>query len=89
MTYKARGPSPRHIDNLSCASNDFEIPISRIFLSRFTMPDHQELPKCIDLEPELNRKLLAKFTGKRTGFVQVGEKKYFFPHRYREQAEDY
>ena len=53
------------------------------------MPDHQELPKCIDLEPELNRKLLAKFTGKRTGFVQVGEKKYFFPHRYREQAEDY
>jgi len=28
-------------------------------------------------------------TGERTGFVQVGPEKYFFPHKYKEQAEHY
>ena len=48
-----------------------------------------ELPKCKDLEPELTKKLLAKFKGERTGFVQVGEKNYFFPNRYKEQGESF
>ena len=48
-----------------------------------------ELPNGINFEPGLDSKSLAKFKGERTGFVQVGEKKYHFPYRYREQAENY
>ena len=48
-----------------------------------------ELPKCTKLEPNLTKKLLAKFKGERTGFVRVGEKKYFYPYRYMEQAEGF
>ncbi|XP_059488378.1 sulfotransferase 1C4 [Neocloeon triangulifer] len=35
---------------------------------------------------ELNAQLLKDFTGERTGFVQVGPKKWFLPAKYREFA---
>ncbi|CAB3380088.1 Hypothetical predicted protein [Cloeon dipterum] len=39
-----------------------------------------------DVDPELNAQLLKDFTGERTGFLQVGPKKYFLPSKYREQG---
>lgn len=41
-----------------------------------------------DVEPETNSQLLSDFSGERTGFVQVGPKKYFFPIKYRSDAEN-
>ncbi|CAD7091120.1 unnamed protein product [Hermetia illucens] len=40
-----------------------------------------------DLDPEINAELLEYFHGERTGFVQVGPQKYFFPSKYKEAAE--
>ncbi|KAJ6640904.1 Luciferin sulfotransferase [Pseudolycoriella hygida] len=36
-----------------------------------------------DVDPEINQELLTDFTGEKTGFVQVGPKKYFFPSKFR------
>ncbi|XP_045491459.1 sulfotransferase 1C4-like [Colias croceus] len=41
-----------------------------------------------DVEENLAKELMVHFTGELTGFVQVGPKKYFFPIKYKEQAED-
>lgn len=48
-----------------------------------------ELPKIKALDAELTEKMLARFKGERTGWVKVGEKEYFFPSRYVEQAEGF
>ncbi|XP_037035025.1 luciferin sulfotransferase-like [Bradysia coprophila] len=40
----------------------------------------------IDVDPEINTELLRDFTGEKTGFVQVGPKKYFFPSKFREAS---
>ncbi|XP_063916844.1 sulfotransferase 1E1-like [Zophobas morio] len=42
-----------------------------------------------DLDDKTNEELLNHFTGERTGFVQVGPKKWFFPSGYRKNAEIY
>lgn len=47
------------------------------------------LPKYKLLDKEKTKEMLEKFTGERTGWVQVGEKKWFFPHRYIEQQEGF
>lgn len=41
------------------------------------------------LDVEKTKKMLKMFHGERTGWVQVGEKKYFFPNRYIEQGEGF
>lgn len=40
------------------------------------------------VDSDLNSELLKDFSGERTGFVQVGPKKWFFPSGYLKQAED-
>ncbi|XP_057321879.1 sulfotransferase 1C4-like [Microplitis mediator] len=47
------------------------------------------LPKYKFLNKEKTKEMLEKFTGERTGWVQVGEKNWFFPHRYTEQGEGF
>ncbi|XP_044584136.1 sulfotransferase 1E1-like [Cotesia glomerata] len=47
------------------------------------------LPKYKLLDKKKTKEMLEKFTGERTGWVQVGEKKWFFPHRYIEQQENF
>ncbi|XP_034479255.1 sulfotransferase 1C4-like [Drosophila innubila] len=42
-----------------------------------------------DVDAETNAELLEYFKGERTGFVQVGPEGYFFPHKYKAQAEHY
>ncbi|XP_036344804.1 luciferin sulfotransferase-like [Rhagoletis pomonella] len=42
-----------------------------------------------EVEPQLNAELLRYFKGERTGFVQVGPEKYFFPHKYKVEAENF
>ncbi|XP_036317922.1 luciferin sulfotransferase-like isoform X2 [Rhagoletis pomonella] len=42
-----------------------------------------------EVEPQLNAELLSYFKGERTGFVQVGPEKYFFPHKYKLEAENF
>ncbi|XP_004534983.1 estrogen sulfotransferase [Ceratitis capitata] len=42
-----------------------------------------------DVEPRLNTELLHYFKGERTGFVQVGPEKYFFPHKYKLEAQNF
>jgi len=37
----------------------------------------------IDVDPEVNCELLKDFTGEKTGFVQVGPNKFFFPSKFR------
>lgn len=46
----------------------------------------REVPKFRLLEAKKTDEMLKLFTGERTGWVQVGEKKYFFPYRYVEQG---
>ncbi|XP_038215329.1 sulfotransferase family cytosolic 1B member 1-like [Zerene cesonia] len=41
-----------------------------------------------DVEENLAKELMVHYSGEFTGFVQVGPKKYFFPHKYKEEAED-
>ncbi|CAG9773792.1 unnamed protein product [Ceutorhynchus assimilis] len=41
------------------------------------------------IDPELNEQILKDFSGERTGFVQVGPKKWFFPSGYAKEAENY
>nr|CAD7434031.1 unnamed protein product [Timema monikensis] len=41
------------------------------------------------LESKLNSRLLDDFTGERTGFVQVGQQKWFLPSKYEHQAVGY
>ncbi|XP_055694684.1 luciferin sulfotransferase [Lutzomyia longipalpis] len=41
------------------------------------------------IEPELNDQLLKDFTGEKTGFVQVGKEKWFFPSQYSSMAEKF
>ncbi|XP_022188003.2 LOW QUALITY PROTEIN: sulfotransferase 1C4 [Nilaparvata lugens] len=38
------------------------------------------------LDDELNRQLLRDFLGERTGFLQVGPEKYFFPQKFAAEA---
>ncbi|XP_039962268.1 luciferin sulfotransferase [Bactrocera tryoni] len=45
--------------------------------------------KIVDVNPEINTELLQYFKGERTGFVQVGPEKYFFPHKYKLEAENF
>lgn len=40
------------------------------------------------VDSDLNSELLKDFSGERTGFVQVGPQKWFFPSGYLKQAED-
>lgn len=47
------------------------------------------MPEYRLLDAEISRKMLKDFRGERTGFVQVGEKKWLFPHRYTEQGEGF
>lgn len=41
------------------------------------------------LSPELNKELTSKFKGERTGFVEVGPKKWIMPAAYAKHAEKY
>ncbi|XP_061395301.1 sulfotransferase 4A1 [Musca vetustissima] len=41
------------------------------------------------LDSEINKELLQYFHGEKTGFVQVGPEKYFFPYKYKSEAENY
>ncbi|XP_073834569.1 sulfotransferase 4 isoform X2 [Musca autumnalis] len=41
------------------------------------------------LSAEKNKELLQYFHGEKTGFVQVGPEKYFFPFKYKNEAENY
>ncbi|CAH0564264.1 unnamed protein product [Brassicogethes aeneus] len=43
----------------------------------------------IGVDEEVNKELLKDFTGEKTGFVQVGPKKWFFPSGYVKEAENY
>ncbi|XP_011187511.2 luciferin sulfotransferase-like [Zeugodacus cucurbitae] len=43
----------------------------------------------VNVDPQLNTELLQYFKGERTGFVQVGPEKYFFPHKYKFEAENF
>ncbi|ALC40527.1 St4, partial [Drosophila busckii] len=42
-----------------------------------------------DVDPAINAELLEYFKGERAGFVQVGPERYFFPHKYKAEAERY
>ncbi|XP_062130088.1 sulfotransferase 1C4 [Drosophila sulfurigaster albostrigata] len=42
-----------------------------------------------DVDPAISTELLEYFKGERTGFVQVGPEGYFFPHKFKEEAEQY
>uniref|UniRef100_A0A182QUI7 Sulfotransferase domain-containing protein n=1 Tax=Anopheles farauti TaxID=69004 RepID=A0A182QUI7_9DIPT len=45
-------------------------------------------PQSIEfLEPELNEQMMKHFHGERTGFVQVGENRWYFPSRFKQYAE--
>ncbi|XP_069365781.1 sulfotransferase 1 family member D1-like isoform X1 [Maniola hyperantus] len=49
--------------------------------------DPEEFPYEIqDVEPDLAAELMVPYTGELTGFVRVGPKGYFFPHKYKECA---
>lgn len=48
-----------------------------------------ELPQYKNLCLETTAEMLKDFRGERTGWVQVGPKKYLFPHRYTEQGEGF
>ncbi|XP_066140381.1 sulfotransferase 1C4 isoform X1 [Euwallacea fornicatus] len=41
------------------------------------------------VDSQLNSQLLQDFSGERTGFVQVGPKKWFFPSGFAKEAENY
>ncbi|XP_037932007.1 luciferin sulfotransferase-like [Teleopsis dalmanni] len=41
------------------------------------------------VESNLNSELLEYFHGEKTGFVQVGPEKYFFPNKYKNEAKEY
>lgn len=43
-------------------------------------------PSYTFLEADKTEEMLHLFNGERTGWVQVGEKKWFFPYRYTEQG---
>lgn len=49
----------------------------------------RRLPNYELLSEEKTKEMLQLFKGERTGFVLVGPQKYFFPHRYIEQAEGF
>jgi hypothetical protein len=48
-----------------------------------------EFPKYQLLEAKKTNELLKYFKGERTGWVQVGDKKWFFPYKYIEQGEGF
>ncbi|KAK9884598.1 hypothetical protein WA026_007438 [Henosepilachna vigintioctopunctata] len=53
-------------------------------LNDYSSDDQLEVPFEIeDLDPNINKKLLQDFGGERTGFIQVGKKKWFFPNAFR------
>ncbi|XP_044758918.1 sulfotransferase 1E1-like [Coccinella septempunctata] len=41
----------------------------------------------VDVEKNLNEELISYFRGMKDGFVQVGDKKWFYPKKYRQLAE--
>ncbi|XP_014245580.1 sulfotransferase family cytosolic 1B member 1-like [Cimex lectularius] len=45
--------------------------------------------KIIDLEDSMNKQLMSHFDGERTGFCQVGPKKWLLPAAYKQHAEQY
>ncbi|XP_014227316.1 estrogen sulfotransferase [Trichogramma pretiosum] len=47
------------------------------------MPDYRPL------DDATTEEMLRDFTGERTGWVQVGPEKWFFPHRYTEQGQGF
>ncbi|XP_011494897.1 PREDICTED: sulfotransferase family cytosolic 1B member 1 [Ceratosolen solmsi marchali] len=48
-----------------------------------------ELPKYQLLDIKKTKEMLKYFKGERTGWVQVGDKKWFFPYKYTEQGEGF
>ncbi|XP_059622304.1 luciferin sulfotransferase isoform X2 [Phlebotomus argentipes] len=42
-----------------------------------------------EIDPDINQQLLRDFRGEKTGFVQVGEEKWFFPSQYSEMAQHF
>lgn len=46
-------------------------------------------PKIELLDEEKTKKMLRVFKGERTGWVRVGDKGWFFPHKYLEQGEGF
>ncbi|XP_044253416.1 sulfotransferase 1E1 [Tribolium madens] len=45
--------------------------------------------KISDVDEKINLELLKDFTGERTGFIQVGPKKWFFPNAFKKTLEIY
>ncbi|XP_075220674.1 sulfotransferase 4 [Lycorma delicatula] len=49
-----------------------------------------ELPFQIEhIDDDLNKQLLNDYNGERTGFVQVGPERYFFPSKFAKEAQHY
>ncbi|KAJ8679412.1 hypothetical protein QAD02_015199 [Eretmocerus hayati] len=48
-----------------------------------------KLPNYKILDADTTAQMLKDFDGERTGWVQVGDKKWLFPHRYTEQGEGF
>ncbi|XP_062699851.1 sulfotransferase 1C4 [Aedes albopictus] len=52
--------------------------------------NEEKFPYSIDfVDQDTNSKLLRNFHGEKTGFVQVGDDKWFFPSKYRDAAEHF
>lgn len=47
------------------------------------------MPKYEILDYDLSKEMLRLFKGEKTGWVQVGEKKYFFPYEYTNQGQGF
>ncbi|XP_044759626.1 sulfotransferase 1E1-like isoform X2 [Coccinella septempunctata] len=70
------------------AEKEFNVVFSEYLSDRKEAPE--EFPFEIKkVEENVNKQLLHDFTGERTGFIQVGKKKWFFPSGYRDQAADF
>ncbi|XP_050678451.1 sulfotransferase 1A1-like isoform X1 [Leptidea sinapis] len=53
------------------------------------MPDKVYPYEIRDVDPDTAKTLMTYFKGELTGFVRVGPKGYFFPHKFKEEAESY
>nr|XP_026501551.1 sulfotransferase 1A1-like [Vanessa tameamea] len=64
---------------------------NKLYIFHQTMvKQRKEFPhKIEDVDPKLAEELMKHYTGELTGFVRVGPKGYFFPHKYKECAAEF
>ncbi|CAH4037222.1 sulfotransferase 1B1-like [Pieris brassicae] len=53
------------------------------------MPETNYPFEITDVEEETSKMLMKYFTGEMTGFVRVGPKGYFFPHKFKQEAANF